>query len=161
MPRVVREVPEARLRIVGEGPESGRLADLVRSLRLTEIVTLLGSVDGVEAVRDEMTRARVFCLPSRQEGFGIVFLEAMAAGTPIVAAGCGAVPETAPHDEVALLVDPDDVDALARALVRVLRDDQLADRLGTGGRAWWTSVGQEELCLSSGELEATPRASRR
>lgn len=132
---VVREIPDARLRIVGEGPETHRLAKLVRSLHLGDVVTLLGSVDGVEAVRHEMMRARVFCLPSRQEGFGIVFLEAMAAGTPIVAARCAAVPETAPHDEVALLVDPDDVDGLAQTLLRLLRDDRLADRLGAGGRA--------------------------
>ena len=155
MPGVVREIPDARLRIVGEGPEMARLAGLVRSLRLTEVVTLLGSVDGVDSVREEMTRARVFCLPSRQEGFGIVFLEAMAAGTPIVAARCAAVPETAPHDEVALLIDPDDVDGLTAALLRLLRDGGLADRLGAGGRArWsrfdWSVVGERFLAEVTG-----------
>ena len=134
---VLREVPDARLRVVGDGPEMGRLEQLVRSLGLADSVTFLGALEGVDAVRDEMARARVFCLPSRQEGFGIVFLEAMAAGLPIVAARCGAVPETAPHGEVALLVDPDDVEELASALVRILRDADLSTRLARGGNDRW------------------------
>jgi glycosyltransferase involved in cell wall biosynthesis len=97
----------------------------------------VGSVDGVDGVRDEMSRADVFCLPSRQEGFGIVFLEAMAAGLPIVAADCAAVPETAPHGEVALLVDPDDVQGLAAAIVRLLKEPDLRTRFIAAGALRW------------------------
>jgi len=137
MPRVTSAVPGTRLRIIGGGPEVPRLEALVRRLGLTETVELTGSLGGAAQVRDELARADVFCLPSRQEGFGIVFLEAMAAGLPIVAAARGAVPEVAPHGEVSLLVDPDDVEGLAGALVRTLEDPVLRRRLVQAGAARW------------------------
>jgi glycosyltransferase involved in cell wall biosynthesis len=137
MPRVVDAVPGVRLRVIGDGPERRRLAGLVARLGLEETVDLPGSLPGAEAVREELARATVFCLPSRQEGFGIVFLEAMAAGLAIVAADRGAVPEVAPHGEVALLVDPDDVDGLADALIRLLREPDLRRRLVAGGTKRW------------------------
>lgn len=144
MNRVTEVLPGARLRVVGDGPELPRLRYLVESLDLGNVVTLAGSLGGAE-VRSELARADVFCLPSRQEGFGIVFLEAMAAGLPIVAAACGAVPETAPHGEVSLLVEPDDVDALAAALIRLLTDRELYDRLVAGGAARWTRFGWPDV----------------
>ncbi len=138
MPRVLAEIPDARLRIVGDGPEVPRLRRLVASLGLDDgTVTLVGSVGEFDEIRRELSRADVFCLPSRQEGFGIVFLEAMAVGLPIAAAEAAATPETAPHDEVSLLVPPDDAEALAGALVRLLRDDNLRQRLAAAGRARW------------------------
>ncbi len=137
MAAVRAQVPNARLRVVGGGPEVGRLTRLARSLGIQDTVTFVGSVDGVDGVRDEMSRADVFCLPSRQEGFGIVFLEAMAAGLPIVAADCAAVPETAPHGEVALLVDPDDVQGLAAAIVRLLKEPDLRTRFIAAGALRW------------------------
>ena len=137
MPEVRRAVPGVRLRVVGDGPELSHLRTLVRSLDLADTVTLVGSVEGIHEVRAELSRADVFCLPSLQEGFGIVFLEAMAAGLPIVAADCGAVPETAPHGEVSLLVEPDDVQGLAAALVRLLRDGDLRARLAAAGAERW------------------------
>jgi glycosyltransferase involved in cell wall biosynthesis len=145
MSGVRKALPGARLRIVGGGPELGRLRSLVRSLGLDDAVTLVGSLGGLEEVRAEFARADVFCLPSRQEGFGIVFLEAMAAGLPIVAADCGATPETAPHGEVSILVAPDDVEGLATALTRVLLDVDLRDRLAAGAAARWTRFGWPEV----------------
>ena len=97
-------------------------------------VTFLGELAGDEEVRQEYRRADLFCLPSRQEGFGIVFLEAMAAGLPIVAADAAAVPEVAPAGEVSLLVPPLDAGALAEALLRLLGDEDLRARLGAAGR---------------------------
>ena len=137
MPRVVDAVPGARLRIIGDGPELPRLEALVDRLGLEETVNLLGALSGADSVREELARATVFCLPSRQEGFGIVFLEAMAAGLAIVAADRGAVPEVAPHGEVALLVDPDDVEGLAAALIRLLREPDLRRELVARGAERW------------------------
>lgn len=143
---VVREaVPGVRLTVLGDGPEMPRLRSLVGSLNLDDTVELVGAVDGAHEVRDQLARADVFCLPSRQEGFGIVFLEAMAAGLPIVAADCGAVPETAPHGEVSILVAPDDVDALAAALVDLLTGIELRNRLAAGGAARWRRFGWPEV----------------
>ena len=144
--RLVREaVPGVRLTVLGDGPELPRLRALVTSLNLEECVELIGAVDGAREVRDQLARADVFCLPSRQEGFGIVFLEAMAAGLPIVAADCGAVPETAPHGEVSILVGPDDVAGLASALIDILTDAELRNRLAAGGAARWRRFGWPEV----------------
>jgi glycosyltransferase involved in cell wall biosynthesis len=97
-------------------------------------VSFLKSLLSVDTLRDEYARASVFCLPSLQEGFGIVFLEAMSHGLPIVAVESGSVPEVAPHGETSLLVPPGDPDALAHALIRVLTDSKLGMRLGKAGR---------------------------
>lgn len=145
MEKVRAAVPGVRLRIIGDGPEVPRLKDLIAKLKLGDAVTLVGSVRGVEDIRRELWNADVFCLPSRQEGFGIVFLEAMASGLPIVAARCAAVPETAPHGEVSLLVDPDDVEGLATALIRLLRDEDLRLRLSSAGAVRCRRFGWEDV----------------
>jgi glycosyltransferase involved in cell wall biosynthesis len=143
---LVREaVPGVRLTVLGDGPELPRLRALVGSLNLSDSVELVGAVDGAHEVRAQLARADVFCLPSRQEGFGIVFLEAMAAGLPIVAADCGAVPESAPHGEVSVLVHPDDVEGLAAALIRLLENPDLRDRLAAGGAARCSRFGWSEV----------------
>ena len=98
------------LRVVGNGPCRDALHSLARSLKLD--VTWLGDVTRAELAA-EYNRASVFCLPSVQEGFGIVLLEAMAAGKPIVAARAAALPEVAPQ---AQFFDPDNPEALAAAL---------------------------------------------
>jgi glycosyltransferase involved in cell wall biosynthesis len=103
------------LRIVGNGPCNAMWRDLARSLNLEGTVTWLGDVTRTQLAA-EYNRCDVFCLPSVQEGFGIVLLEAMAAGKPIVAARAGAIPEVAPH---AALVEPDSPEALAAALSAV------------------------------------------
>jgi glycosyltransferase involved in cell wall biosynthesis len=72
----------------------------------------------------------VFCLPSLQEGFGIVFLEAMAAGKPIVAARAAAVPEVV---RSGILVEPESPEALAEGIVRLYRDPGLCSSLASAG----------------------------
>ena len=85
---------------------------LWRELHLEDTVRWLGDVTASQLAA-EYNRADVFSLPSIQEGFGIVFLEAMAAGKPIVATRAAAVPEVVRHG---LLVEPENHDALADAL---------------------------------------------
>jgi glycosyltransferase involved in cell wall biosynthesis len=119
--------------VVGDGPCRQAWERLRDRLGLGEQVAFLGTVPRRELVR-RYREASVFCLPSRQEGFGIVFLEAMALGLPIVAARAAAVPETVPEGEVGLLADPDDPAALAAALGRLLGDAALRRALGAAGR---------------------------
>lgn len=132
---VLDRVPAARLRIVGDGPELPAARRLCARLGLGERVTFTGALASTDALDAEYRGARVFCLPSRQEGFGIVFLEAMAYGLPIAAVRAGATPEVAPEGETALLVPPGDAPGLADALVRLLTDERLAARLGEAGVA--------------------------
>jgi glycosyltransferase involved in cell wall biosynthesis len=103
---------KVEIRIVGNGPCDAMWRDLARSLDLGGTVTWLGDVSRAQLAA-EYNRCDIFCLPSVQEGFGIVLLEAMAAGKPIVAARAGAIPEVAPH---AAHVEPDNPEALASAL---------------------------------------------
>jgi glycosyltransferase involved in cell wall biosynthesis len=133
MPTIRAAVPNARLRIVGGGPELPRLERECRSLGMTGSVLITGEIPDTDAVRDEYRAADVFCLPSLQEGFGIAFLEAMASGLPIVACRSAAVPEVVSDGEAGLLVPPDDPKALARALIRLLRDPLLRRRMGEAG----------------------------
>jgi glycosyltransferase involved in cell wall biosynthesis len=77
----------------------------------------------------------VFCLPSRMEGMPLVVLEAMAQGKPVVATAVGGTGELVVDGETGVLVPPDDVDALAGALARLLSDSELARRMGEAGRA--------------------------
>ncbi len=83
-------IPELEIRIVGNGPEHARLQGICRELDLGRVVQWLGDVS-LSSLAEEYNRCDVFCLPSVQEGFGIVFLEAMAAGKPIVAARAAAI----------------------------------------------------------------------
>ena len=119
--------------VVGEGPCRKTWERLSDDLHLGDRVTFLGTISRRDLV-DRYRRAAIFCLPSRQEGFGIVFLEAMACGKPIVAARAAAVPETVADSETGLLVEPDDPEGLARALASLLSDPARRNAMGRAGR---------------------------
>lgn len=124
---------QAVLRVVGTGPDLARLERRARELGLGRRVEFLGHV-AFDRLAGEYRRADIFCLPSRQEGFGIVFLEAMAAGLPIVAARAAAVPELVSDGESGILVAPDSPGDLAAALDRLLSDPEERRRMGETGR---------------------------
>jgi glycosyltransferase involved in cell wall biosynthesis len=129
---LLSRIPQVRLKIVGQGPELVRLQRFAGELGTLERVAFSGALASHEEVRQEYGRAHCFCLPSLQEGFGIVYLEAMAAGLPVVAPDRGAPMEVL--DGAALYADPESPPALARALERVLTDRALARRLARFGR---------------------------
>jgi phosphatidyl-myo-inositol dimannoside synthase len=123
----------ARFRIVGRGPEWDSVARVHAELGLADTVTLLGDLTR-DQLAAEYANADCFCLPSVQEGFGIVFLEAMAAGLPVVACRAAAVPEVVLDGETGVVVPPRDPDALARGLAEVLAHPERARALGAAGR---------------------------
>ena len=130
--RVRERIADVRFRIVGNGPEGSRLRALHARLGLGDTVQFLGDVSAA-ALAVEYVSADCFCLPSSQEGFGIVFLEAMTAGLPVVACRAAAVPEVVADGETGVLVPPRDPDALAQALQKVLSESTWARGLGTAG----------------------------
>ena len=134
LPRVLERVPEARVRVVGH-EELSTVAELrayAAGRGVADRVAFEGFRGDVPSVLRELD---LFVLPSLWEGFGLVLLEAMAAGRPVVASAVGPIPEVVVDGESGLLVPPGDPEALARAIVRVLEDAVLAERLGRAGRA--------------------------
>lgn len=132
LPRVLAAVPAARLRVVGVGPELDRLLALRGALGLGQSVEFLRHVPFAQ-LTEEYRDCALFCLPSRQEGFGIVLLEAMAAGRAVVTSRAAAIPEVVPDGEAGLLVPPGDPRALADTLIALLADRARADTLGEAG----------------------------
>lgn len=119
MSAVRAEIPDAILRIVGRGDDVPRLTALRDRLGLGSAVEFTGYVDDQRLAR-ELHRCRLFALPSRKEGFGLVFLEAMAHSRPCLGARAGGAPEVL-SEATGILVDYGDVPALARGLVDGLR----------------------------------------
>jgi glycosyltransferase involved in cell wall biosynthesis len=134
LPIVRQTIPNAHAIIVGDGPEHQPLRELARRLNLGDAVQFTGSLPNDEDVAAYYRRADIFCLPSVQEGFGIVFLEAMAAGLPIVATRSAAIPEVVLDRQAGLLVEPNNPQQLAQALTELLSDKQLRTQLGSFGQ---------------------------
>lgn len=129
---VVREIPEARLEVFGDGPERAELEHLAESLGIGAQVGFHGFVDGHERLYGNL---RLLAVPSHTESFGIAALEAMSCGIPIVAANVGGLPELVNDRETGRLVPPDDEKAWTEALLETLRDPELIRVWGEAGRA--------------------------
>jgi glycosyltransferase involved in cell wall biosynthesis len=128
MPAILAAAPGTKLRIVGRGDDSHRLQNLAREHQVYAAVEFAGYVDDRQ-LRHEFARCTVFALPSQKEGFGLVYLEAMAHGKPCIAANAGGSPEVI-TPESGLLVPYADVPALAKAVATALatRWDAIAIR---------------------------------
>ncbi|WP_236832790.1 glycosyltransferase [Blastococcus sp. KM273128] len=131
VPAVLEQVPRAHVVVVGDGTRREESEALAGELGVAGHVHFTG---WRHDLADVMRAVDVLALPSRWEAFGIVNLEAMAAARPVVGFGVEGVPEVVVHGETGLLSPAGDVDGLARDLVRVLTDPELAARLGAAGR---------------------------
>ncbi len=124
---------DAGLDIVGAGRLESDLRALASQLQLSQHVTFAGECSH-EQVLDRMTNAAGLVLASRYEGFPLVLLEAMAIGLPVITTSVGAVPQVCTNGRDALIVPPGDVSALGRAIVTLLSNPPLAQRLAAAGR---------------------------
>ncbi len=122
---------DAHLALLGWGRLEDELRALARELRVERHAHLLGRVEP----KDWLERADVFAHTSRWEGFGLVLLEAMPSGLPVVATRASAVPEIVVDEETGFLVEPGDVAGVAGALARLIDDPGLRARLGAADRA--------------------------
>ncbi|MDT4922226.1 MAG: hypothetical protein QOI15_3128, partial [Pseudonocardiales bacterium] len=149
---VAAAYPDVDLVIAGDGSERAGLERQIAAAGLADRVELIGGVPAAQAFQ-LFRGATGFVLPSRQEPQGIVVIEAMAAGAPVVATRVGGVPETVRDGVNGLLTDVDP-DAIAKAL-RVLLDDPDAAR-GRAARAsadveaydWWRITDEYEACYA-------------
>lgn len=129
---VLKERPDARFDIVGDGPQLATLRAQAEDLGLTYAVSFLGHSEHVE---DRLLGAEIFALPSRSEAMPNALLEAMSAGLPVVASGVGGIVEVVDHERTGLLVPAGDPAPLARQLLRLMADPALGARLGQAARA--------------------------
>jgi glycosyltransferase involved in cell wall biosynthesis len=120
----------AKLFLVGDGEDEMKTKDLVLRLGLEERVVFLGYKEFPQLYMQE---ADVLVLPSKEEGFGRVLLEAMDAGTPVIGTSIGGIPEIIRHGRNGLLVSYGDVSALKEAMLRIYSDTSLRMRLVEGG----------------------------
>jgi glycosyltransferase involved in cell wall biosynthesis len=129
--RVIREVPDVRFLIVGEGDLREPLERQIRELGLERHVFLTGFRDDAVGLQKSFD---VFVMSSVTEGLGSAMLDAMACARPVVASRTGGIPEAIEHGSTGLLVPPQDEPALARAIVEVLGDADLGRRIGAAAR---------------------------
>lgn len=126
----IRECVNARLVMVGNGPDRAALERSVANQGLKDAVDFVGERHDLIAL---LSSADLFLLPSAQESFGMAALEAMACGTPVVAARVGGMPEVIEDGKTGFLCDADDVEAMAARGVELLTDKALHERIAAAG----------------------------
>lgn len=128
---VVRQVPDARFVIAGEGELRPALERAIRDHHLEKHVRLLGFRPDVLSLHKAFD---IFVMSSVTEGLGTSLLDAMASGKPVVATTAGGIPEVVVDGETGFLVPPRDHESMAEALVKLLKDESLRQRMGRAGR---------------------------
>lgn len=128
---VVRQVPDARFVIAGEGELRPALERAIRDHHLEKHVLLLGFRPDVLSLHKAFD---IFVMSSVTEGLGTSLLDAMASGKPVVATTAGGIPEVVVDGETGFLVPPRDHELMAEALVKLLKEEQLRQRMGRAGR---------------------------
>ncbi len=134
LPKIAHQVTNVVYKIAGTGPEETRLKHLAQALGVTGHVQFVGVVSE-QAKHELLDECDVFILPCRAtptdfEGFGIVFLEAMQHGKPVIAGNSGGVPEVVRDRKTGRLVRPDDPDVLADAVLDLLQNSDAIERMG-------------------------------
>jgi glycosyltransferase involved in cell wall biosynthesis len=146
-----KKLGEVELVIVGEGPERRNLDRLVKDLKLGGAVKFYENVEK-EKLMKLLKESRVFCLPSEVEGFGLVLLEAMAAGLPYVATDIPAVREITKGGRGGFLYPVGDVEELAERLMRLLDDEKLYMRKVGEGRELVKEYSWEKCARETAEV---------
>lgn len=130
---VIKESSDVKLIIIGDGPERTYMEDLVKSLGLSGNIKFEGFVP-YHKVPQYLAESSVFILPSRAEGTPNALLQAMAAGLPIIATKVGGIPELVKDRVEGFLIPPNDVHSLAKAIITLTTDRELAKKFGSNAR---------------------------
>jgi len=129
--RALAEIKHCRLDIIGDGSQQGELEALAKSLGISERVSFLGLVQEVEK---PLSKADIFCLASKSEGFPRSTLEAMRAGLPVVVSDVGGAGEAVQEGRSGFVVPPSKVEALRDALAKLVANPELRSRMGAASR---------------------------
>jgi len=122
LPLIRKEIPNIHYLLVGKGDDQARIIQLINELNLQDCVTLTGFVSDHE-ICDHYNLCDVFAMPSQGEGFGIVYLEALACGKPVLGGNQDGAMDALCHGELGALVDPNDKYEIARTLIAILEGD--------------------------------------
>lgn len=120
LPEIRRHLPTVHYLIVGKGSDRTRIQQLITQLNLQDCVTLAGFIPDTELC-DHYNLCDVFAMPSKGEGFGIVYLEALACGKPTLGGDRDGAIDALADGELGALVDPDDVEAISKTLIQILQ----------------------------------------
>lgn len=135
-PHILREIPDAILHIVGRGNAMPEYQRMMERLSLGDSVRFHGFVS-TDALNSLYATSKVFAMPSRGEGFGLVYIEAMRHGLPVIASRQDAGQEIVLHEKTGLTVDMNRPDELPAAVVRLLRHPEEAVCFGRAGLQRW------------------------
>ena len=152
MTRVIKEVPDIKLVFVGSGKIRNELEGLADKLGIENYVKFTGFIGDIFKKALYYRAADVFVLPSYSESFGIVNLEAMACGVPIVASKIGGIPDVVKDGENGLLVPPKDERALADAIIYLLENDDIREKMGKNGRKKAEGYSWEKIAEETEEV---------
>ncbi|MFH1192472.1 MAG: glycosyltransferase family 4 protein [bacterium] len=138
LPKVIKKIPNVSYIIGGDGENRAYLENLVKECNMQNYVKFLGRVDDEE--KDKLYKnCNIFIMPSRNidgdvEGFGIVYIEAASYGKPVIAGKSGGISEAVLDGETGILVNPESIDEIADAIIKLLSDSDLANKFGVRGR---------------------------
>ena len=133
MAQVTARFPDLQCKMIGEGPDRNRFGRLARDLGISDKVSFMGRQDR-QAVAKTMRECTIFALPSRFEGLGCAYLEAMACGRPVIACEGQGIGEIIQHGHNGWLIPVDGVQEMAEALSRLLSSPDLRTRIGANAR---------------------------
>ncbi len=138
LPKVIIKIPNVHYIIGGDGEARSYLENIVRQYNLQKYVSFTGKIDGEEKYK-LYENCDVFIMPSRNidgdvEGFGIVYIEAALYGKPVIAGRSGGISEAVLDGETGILVNPEDINEIADAIIKLLSNQDLANKLGVQGR---------------------------
>jgi phosphatidylinositol alpha-1,6-mannosyltransferase len=142
MPAIIKDVPEAHILMIGEGPYRSYLENRVKALGIQGRVTFIGRIQYADLPR-YICVGDLFVMPSRSrlaglevEGLGIVYLEASACGLPVIAGDSGGAPDAVLEGETGLVVDGTQKTEVAAAVIELLLDPDRSQAMGIRGRRW-------------------------
>ena len=142
MPEILREIPDAHLLLIGEGPYRQYLESQVKKLQIDSHVSFIGRISYADLPR-YICLGEVFAMPARSrlaglevEGLGIVYLEASACGLPVIAGNSGGAPDAVREGVTGVVVDGRDRQTVAQSIIELLAAPERARTMGLAGRAW-------------------------